>query len=755
MSFPTLPVQQPEAPVEPETFWQWLYSMCSEPGVIEILLCTVIVVTIVFIWWRLAGLIKNAGAREALSDYLLGVEQALQGNLAGAEKRLSKVLQQDPENHYARLLLGKVLSELGQAEQAHQQHLYLQRAFEVESGENDLMLAQSLLGAGLPIEAAEVAERALERMPQNVLGWQFVYRARLQNGDHEAAVRSGKKLLSLLRNGPERDKLRADLARTVAEVGTLRWLQGDTRLALQSAKEAEGLDASLQRLPLLSARLQAHEQGVEAMARQLSLASPETGAAVGAEAGALVVGGKSEPSGDREVAVLAQGDGSAAKLPMATFAGLLEPSRWSCQACRGPLERDVAQCPRCGACDPAVLVEPNLVETIDSPTEAMDRIDVNDAHVQRLVRSLGDEGSEAHGDAHRELMHLGERAVDELLRTAWKASGRIHDDAIMILREMGPTIAPALFRASDAIGKQRLLAVGSGPEAIVGRIVQSYDREALPHMQALFASSRPDHRRILIDYFLGLGDVVAFQSVLERFPPMEILHGLNHAEPEVLTRFLGAIPRGHFLADSLLLEQTFYRDDALLAAVRDSDDPEVLVQVMLARGPTRSLTTGLIEGVADDRLAATSQRVLEELGAPVLEHVLAAFADPDSTEQVQKRLARVLVRGGAEAAAHIAGGFGPEPTMLDDRLRELLVIIGDLAVEPMSAAYERSGWLEKVTAGLIRRLNNRRVQIARALGDLGTKPAHKALKLLHKREKDDNLRLHLQRALHGQGEVDG
>jgi HEAT repeat protein len=93
--------------------------------------------------------------------------------------------------------------------------------------------------------------------------------------------------------------------------------------------------------------------------------------------------------------------------------------------------------------------------------------------------------------------------------------------------------------------------------------------------------------------------------------------------------------------------------------------------------------------------------------------------------------------------------------MLDDRLRELLVIIGDLAVEPMSAAYERSGWLEKVTAGLIRRLNNRRVQIARALGDLGTKPAHKALKLLHKREKDDNLRLHLQRALHGQGEVDG
>jgi hypothetical protein len=112
-------------------------------------------------------------------------------------------------------------------------------------------------------------------------------------------------------------------------------------------------------------------------------------------------------------------------------------------------------------------------------------------------------------------------------------------------------------------------------------------------------------------------------------------------------------------------------------------------------------------------------------------------------------LARVLVRGGEPAAAHIADSFGPEATLLDDRLRELLVIIGDSAVEPMVAAYERSGWLEKVSVGFVRRLNNRRVQIAAALSALGTKPATKALKVLHKREKDDNLRLHLSRALHG------
>jgi tetratricopeptide (TPR) repeat protein len=727
------------AAVEARSFWEWLYEFCSQPGVIEVLLSAAIFVTVLFVWWRLAGLVRNARAREALLDYLLGVEQAMQGNLSGAENRLSRVLQQDPENHYARMLLGKVLGGLGQAEQAHQQHLYLQRAFEVESVDNDLMLAQSLLGAGLPIEAAEVAERALERMPQNVAGWDFVYRARLQNGDQEAAARAGKKLLSLLRDGPRRDKLRVDLARTLAAVGTMRWLSGDRRTALQSAKEAAGLDAEMQRLPLLKARLEAQEHGVAQTARQLSAAKTD---------GSLVV---SQSAGNSMPIQGGPGESPGQELPMATFEGLLESTRWECQACGAPLSREVAQCPRCAAANPASLVEPNLVATIESATEAMDRIDVNDAHVQRLVRSLmeGGEGS------YNELLHLGARAVEEVLRVAWKGSGTDRELAVDVLRAMGPTIAPALFRACDMISQQRLVPVGSGPEVIVGRIVQGFDLSALPHMESLFASSRPDHRRILIDYFLGLGDVEAFQSVLERFPPMEILHRFNNADPEVLQRFLQAIPRGHFIAESLLLEHTFYRDDALLAAVPDSEDPEVLVAVMLARGPTRALIKALIQGASDDQLAATSQRVLESLGEHVLEHVLAAYADPDLLEASRDRLARVLVRGGKPAAVHIADSFGPEVTLLDDRLRRLLVIIGDPAVEPMVAAYERSGWLEKVSVGLIRRLNNRRVQIASVLADIGTKPAIKALKGLHKREKDDNLRLHLSRALHGSAGVKG
>jgi len=211
---------EPTEVVEPGTWWQGLVDFVSEPGVLEVVLGVVLLGAVVFVWWRLAALVSNARAREALGDYLLGVEQALQGDLNGAQKRLRRVLEQDPENHFARLMLGKVLGDLGQAEQAHQQHLYLQKAFAVESGENDLLLAQSLLSAGLPAEAAEVAEQAMANMPGHGPGWDFLYRARLQQGDHEAAARAGRRLVLLLRDGQQRQRFQLDLARTFAEHGT-------------------------------------------------------------------------------------------------------------------------------------------------------------------------------------------------------------------------------------------------------------------------------------------------------------------------------------------------------------------------------------------------------------------------------------------------------------------------------------------------------------------------------------------------------
>ncbi|MEC7725496.1 MAG: tetratricopeptide repeat protein [Planctomycetota bacterium] len=707
--------------------WAWLADAIAAPGVIEAALVTFGALVGLLVWWRLARLVRNARDRASLSDYLLGVEQALQGDRAGARKRLEKVLREDPENHYARLMLGKVLGELGEAEQAHQQHLYLQRAFAIESSENELLLAQSLLAAGLLEEAGVVAERLMARSPAQVDGRRFLYRVRLQQGDPSAAAAVGRRALGATKDGEARRALSQDLARTYADLGTAAWRAGDVSAAAAAAREAGQLDPTHGQLALLNARLDGARGDFGDVVRQL--AAP-------ADSRALV------DAGDQ----VAAGAGCASVLPMESFAGLVEAGRWRCGACGAALARARMRCDRCGAESPPVLREPSLIAPIESATATMDGIDVNDAHVRRLVRSL-----ESGEPVSNELVALGNAAVAELVRAGAAGASDLRGEIARILAEMDEDIVPSLLEEGERTASGRLFARGGGVDELVTDVLQQLGPAALPRLEPLLGAGHGRLQQVLIDYYLRLADVGAFQAILERYPPMDILHRLNQASPEVLARFLAAIPRGHFLVESMLLEPTFYRDEALLAAVPGADAPDVLVEVMLRRGPTRALVTALIAGVRRDETAEVSVRVLRELGSRVLEHCLAGFTDPEAADDAKDRLAEVLIEGGAAAVTHIVDGFGPASSAADDALRGLLRAIGDEAVDGLAVAYEKSGWLEKVSAGLVSRHNNRRVQIARALGEMRSRRSLKALKTLSRRERDDNLRLQLERALHAAG----
>ncbi|MCC7062451.1 MAG: tetratricopeptide repeat protein [Planctomycetes bacterium] len=724
-------------------FWSGLVDLVREPGVVEVLLAAILVAAVAVFWWRISRLVRGSKSRQALQDYLFGIEQALHGDLQGAHERLQKVLAEDPENHFARLMLGKVLAELGEPEQAHQQHLYLQRAFGIDSAENDLLLAQSLLGAGMAHEAADAAERALQRLPERAAGYEFVYRARLQTGDFEAAALAGKRLLDLVRDGDANRRWRAEVGRTIAHAGIAKLRRGDGAGAEAALQQARRIDANSDSAPLLAARLEAHQRGLDATVRALlavpAEAAPQAGALIAVRTSSAVV---TAPGG----------------LPMATFAGLVPSSRWQCGKCAAPLSGRLVECPRCQSRDTADLLEPGLLAAVDSPTHTMDAVDENVAHVQRLVRLALDPKAEtmARATSRTELLHLRERAVEELLRQAWQRSDDGREAAIELLRAMGPSIAPVLFAASDALEQQRILPIGSrSPAAVVGRIVQGFDRTALPHVESLFASAKPEHRKILIDYFLGLADLGDFQIVLERFPPMEILHRFNKADGTVLRRFLQALPPGHFVAESLLLESTFYREDEVLAAIPGARHPEVLERTLLQRGPTRTLTKALIAGLADAEIAATATKLLGALGDRVLDHVLAAFTDPERGPEERARLGRLLANGGVPAVERLCSSFGPEPTQLDDELRAVLASIGDRAIAPLQSAYEHSGWLEKVSLGMVTRHTNRRVQIVRTLQAISSPAATAALRLLVEHERDSNLRLRLQQALHELGTATG
>lgn len=724
------------------TFWSWLRGLGEVPGLAEVLLSLLLLGGGWLGWRRLRGLVATVRARLALEDYLFGVEQALHGDLAGAKERLAAVLAKDPQNHYARMLYGKVLADLGDPAEAHRQHLYLQRAFAIDSAENELYLAKSLLAAGMPAEAAAVAEAALPRLPQPLPGFEFVFRARLQAGDPAAAAAAGRRLLGGLRRTPAATALRQEVGEAIASDGLQRLNHGMVDAALVALSDAQRLAPEAAVVRLLQARLLAHQGGLPTAVQQVLLATAAPAAADGVASRSVV-----PAAGALAVTVPAATAAAAQGLATTTFAGLLPATRWTCRHCGAPSNAPHRQCQRCSARDCAEPVEPLLAQPLDSAARWMDAIEHNRAHVQRVVQAaLLPDAAPA---AALALERLGKLALEELLRQACQGDDGHRERALQLLLQAGPESLPDLFLACRALESARLLAfAGATPTAVVARLVQEHRHRALPYLQPLLASARPEDRRILIDFHIGLADFAALQAVLERFPPLEILHRLHRADTPVLVRFLQALPPGHFVGEVLLRESAFEREDAVLAAIPGANHPRELEALLQRRGPSRALVRALLDGLARAELAPVAHRLLVGFGSAVLDLVLAAFVDPERSAADRAPLAAVLVAIGAPAVDRICANFASQPSALDDALVAVLQAMPDDAVAGLLAAYEHSGWLERVSLGMVSRHTNRRVQILRSLAVMPHAAARQALLQLQQKETDDNLRLRLAQLLH-------
>jgi hypothetical protein len=730
---PLIAACQEQAPAAGGGFLDWLAALGQRPGVVETLLALMVVGIGLAIWLRLLRVVGNVRSRAAIEDYLLGVEQALAQDLDGAHARLQKVLDRDPENHYARLLFGQVLAQRGEPAQAHKHHLYLQQAFAVESVENDLRLAQALLAVGRPQEAGDAAERALNSRPGHAATLEFLFRARLQSGDAEAAAAAGRRLLAHL-PAEQHAGVRADVALAEAHAGGERLQRGDLAGAQRLLELATAAAPGAPAVRLLAARVHAAHGGLDAAAQALLAAPAETGT----QLPALALPG----AGPGALPVVA----TPAGLP--ALGTLLPAGRWRCGACGAPLTAAAIRCPRCHKTGSAEVAEPLLFAGVETPGHLADAIEENQAHVARAVRQALAAPAGADGDGARAAaLALGGKAVHELLRQACQGSAA--EAAIALLQQLGPAITPQLFAAADELEDARFLPIGGGAiAAVVGRVVQGFDRTALPHVEALFATARPATRKVLVDYFLGLADPAEFQLVLEHFPPLEILDRLNKVEGPVLRRFVQAVPPQHFVADVLLREPAFDREDELLAAIPGAQHAEVLERVLVQRGPSRTLVRALLAALGEEALGAVSLRVLRAFGDGALDHVLSAFVDRERDAAVRARLADVLAGLGPRAVERLCGSFGPEPAAIDDDLRGVLERMGDAGVPALQAAYARPSLLERLTVGLFGKSHHRRSQIVRALAAIRTPAAAQALRQLRETEGDANLKLRLQQALH-------
>ncbi len=710
----------------------FLERIAAEPALVQLFLVVVGFGLLWLVFGRLARRVKEAEARAAVRDYLLAMEQTLSGDLKGAATRLQRVLKEDPENSHARYLYGLVLSDLGDPAEAHKQHLQLQRGMGMESPRNDKALAKNLLAVGHAEEAVEPAARAAQKLPDDREALRLLFRAQLAAGYPEEAGGTGRRLAHLLPVGDEQQRVLEESSEAYALAAKVKLEAGDAQRARGLLDRAGLSSGGSWQIGRLQAQLALVEGGEHAMWQGLD---------------ALEVKDSSQPASFLPV-LRESGAASSARV----LAKLVPKKPYRCQVCMGELLGPLPLCPHCGTAGRVDAVEPLLFREIASPGRIMDAVEENRAHIARLLEQVAEGDQEAEG----ELGRLGESAVEETL--AYAVEHGSGDSAfVRILQGMGAAIMPALFaayrkRKADWLARFGEIIGRGSSAAVVGRVVQGFGEEALPQFDELLGTEDRDLRKIIIDYFIGLGDPKTFMRVHEKFPPVEVIHRLNETPEVILRKFLVGAKSGSFLVEMLLPDPGFYRDLDVLAVIPDAADSPALEAVLIHRGFNRSLTTQLIEDLVDSRRYGTANRLLDSFGDKTIEHQISAFADLDRPLELRVELGKRIQSMGAGVVDKLCDCFGSVATGLDGQIVDALSSLGRAAVGPLCEAYSQGSLLEKFAGPLVNRYNHRRVMIVRALAAIAGGPAERGLEALRRGETDPNLKLRLAQALHQMSE---
>lgn len=683
-----------------------LDHFAAEPALFELLLLGIVVGLGLFAFGYLGRKVRDARSKSAIEDYLLGIEQACAGEHAGAAKRLTRVLEQDPENLQARLVLGEVLRELGRPVEAHSQHLQLQKAFGVTWPRNDLALARCLLDVpNHASEAVDPARRAAKALPKDLGALRLVFEAELAAGLAEAAAASADRLARLLPPGPERQEVLAKAARALAALAERQRVAGGLGEAGAALARAKTLAPEVPEVLLLEARLRLQDGGPVDLSRIL----PGTPGKATDHALALL---------DAPGAALAvRGDHAA------VGSHLLALQRWTPQERHAELDRE-----------------------LENPELVLDEVEENRAHVRRTIERAAAGAKEAED----ELVQLRETALDELLVSAI-AEGASAAVSARCITLMGAGIVPALFASYARLRERRAfpfaeLLIGTGAAA-VGRIAQGFGREALPAFTALLTGQDRELRKIAVDYHIALADPGAFAAVLEALPPVEIIHRLNATKPEVLRTFLASVEDRSSLSELLLVDPAFHRDEELVHAIPFARTPTAIVGILKRRGYDGDLAEALLDHLGDAVHDPALWSVLDSYGARAFDHIVSAFADLDRAPAVRAQVRASLRSQGAAVVPALCECFGSTASALDAELVALLVEIGVPGVPALDAAYGQSSWMERVTATFVGRDTHRRVMILRTLTAIPGSEAEATLRRLQGRESDANLQLRIAEAL--------
>jgi len=667
-----------------------LLEFLEDPVVLEIAALSILAILAMWLFFSLRASLRSLRGRRQLVDYLDGLEALLAGDPERARKRLTPVVEIDPDNLGARLALGEALYELDNPAEAHRQHIEAHQVFQAESPSVHLSLSKDLRMAGEHVDALGHLDKALEKRPRDDKLLQESWSLRDEMGRFEEAYAAGHLLFS--KRGSDVDRRR--LAQTAAKAG---------EQALHLAHSRDAKDWFEKALHLDPENLAARRGSLMLDPRELLSAAdflPEV---------ALLVDGKLDTS-----------EAEPAKLERKLLSLFPEAECPACGAAR--LLEVQGPCPSCESEKLPVFPESQGFGRFEDPEALLDEIEENRAWFERLARrcAAGEEGAKA------EIRDASGRAVLPLLVVYLaEETGAGREQLAQILIELGNRHPEQLLSARTWMKERRnkvldFLTGVPNLDRELGTLFRRLGPEALPAFQELLdhgvGLEDPGLRELVIDYFLALGNLESFQRLAPRYSPVEIVRHLNRVPAADLVPMIQELPEGSsFLRDAILMDPNLDHDGALVEAfARCADDSvERFVDLIQQLGPSRDLLSGMVALLGREELVAIRARDLcRQHVEKALRFLVAAYADPATIDTALPHIEELLLGSGRLSVKELVRVFGSSPSYSDDRCIRLLARLPKEAIPAIQDAYEQQiSLLGKLQSVLFRGKHPRRCLI--------------------------------------------
>ncbi|MCU0727164.1 MAG: tetratricopeptide repeat protein [Planctomycetes bacterium] len=742
-----------------------------------------------FALWRilraLRGVADRMGRRRALREFVTGVDLMFKGEFAEARAALEKVIERDPENGEARVLLGDACRELGDPAEAHKHHYQVDRVFSLDLPRNHLSLGRDLLVLGRPEEALSHLEKAAAAYPDDRGTAGLLLDARLAAGRLPEAVNLARRLAD--EDGGRAARRR--LSRVLALAAREQLDQGHGREAvplLTAALEANpalvGPRVDLVRAAWItggerSAGKSLAEQ-IDRMVRLAEIAGtsfePPGGLRPLSRPRPGLMPGESEtgppriatapvrpalPGPPAEEARLPTGRSSTeasppavADLPLPAAAEtvghlLAREAGHLCERCGFAAGGYSETCPDCGAFGSLAEIDRNALRPLGEVRAVFEEVSETRAFVRSLVRRAAD-GDPAAADRLRD---MGKKVVPSIFREL----PRVDDGSVLerILADLGPEAMPVIldaWRRSGAFSATRLVHEGVSAfrslDGVLVRVLSRMGSAALPGVLRILESGDRELRSVALDVLVRLGAAGRLEEMRLDLSTQEVIARLNACPEDDLAPFLDAVPDEGFLAETVLTDRTFARERALVAALARPGNGRKIRRILMARGFSGTVYEGLEVLWDREGLRSMVSDVVRSFGAAAGDHLIKTCITAGLPEGVRDEALRLLTDLSGDEIDRAVERLSEGDPDTERAAERMVQAFGGRAIAAILRAYEKTGLLEKVGLNR-RRLAHRRVMFIHALGRIGGHEAAQALRRILAREADADLRRRIEGTL--------